>query len=120
VVESVSGRGLAGSGIATGAEDPFEFANEVRTVERAYGAGEYLTWEEGTPPRKFLDDLIWEGGLKSAVLKPGVFEEMKDRYYTLRDWDVATDTPTEATLGRFGSADVAEGLRKRNWLPSSA
>jgi aldehyde:ferredoxin oxidoreductase len=110
----------AGSGIETSVEDLFEFANKVRTMERAYEAGEGLTREQETLPRKFFDNPIREGDLKGAVLEPDKFEEMKDHYYALRDWDVATGIPTEATLGRFGLDDVAEDLKKRGRLPSSS
>jgi aldehyde:ferredoxin oxidoreductase len=110
----------AGSGIETSVEDLFEFANKVRTMERAYEAGEGLTREQVTLPRKFFDNPIREGDLKGAVLEPDKFEEMKDHYYALRDWDVATGIPTEATLGRFGLDDVAEDLKKRGRLPSSS
>jgi aldehyde:ferredoxin oxidoreductase len=40
----------------------------------------------------------------------------RDRYYQLREWDVATGLQTRAHLGSLGLADVADGLAKRGLL----
>jgi aldehyde:ferredoxin oxidoreductase len=38
------------------------------------------------------------------------WEDLKDRYYALRGWNVATGRPTRARLERLGMAGVADTL----------
>ena len=51
---------------------------------------------------------------KDSVVDRGQFELMKDEYYRLRGWDVATGLQTESKLIELGLADVAGELRKMN------
>jgi len=51
---------------------------------------------------------------KGSVVDRGQFELMKDEYYRLRGWDVATGLQTESKLTELGLADVARELRKVN------
>jgi len=44
------------------------------------------------------------------------WESLKDRYYTLRGWDVATGRPTRATLEALDMKAVAVGLEKAGKL----
>jgi aldehyde:ferredoxin oxidoreductase len=50
---------------------------------------------------------------KGAVVHREEFEKMKDEYYGLRRWDVATGFQTKATLEELGLRDVADDLEKR-------
>lgn len=45
------------------------------------------------------------------------FEALKDRYYALRGWDVATGRPKRAKLAELGLTDVADTLDKEGKLP---
>ncbi len=47
---------------------------------------------------------------KSAVLDRQEFEKMKDQFYQLRGWDVATGLQTKAKLIELGLAEVAKDL----------
>jgi len=51
---------------------------------------------------------------KGAVIDREGFERMKDDYYRLRGWDVATGLPTESKLTELGLAEVARELDKMN------
>lgn len=51
---------------------------------------------------------------EGSVVDRGQFESMKDEYYRLRGWDVATGLQTEAKLTELGLADVARELKKMN------
>ena len=53
---------------------------------------------------------------KGAVLDRGKFESMKDEYYSLRGWDVATGLQTRATLEQLGLGDVAGDLEQRGLI----
>ena len=50
---------------------------------------------------------------KGEVLDRQKFEKMKDEYYALRGWDVATGLQTQAKLAELGMGDIAEDLSKR-------
>jgi aldehyde:ferredoxin oxidoreductase len=50
---------------------------------------------------------------EGAVVDREKFEGMKDDYYRLRGWDIATGFPTRAKLNGLGMADVAADLEKR-------
>jgi aldehyde:ferredoxin oxidoreductase len=57
---------------------------------------------------------------KGAVVDRSEFEAMKDEYYALRGWDVATGLQTSAVLTDLGLRDVAEDLHARGLTISSA
>ncbi|MFC1994420.1 aldehyde ferredoxin oxidoreductase N-terminal domain-containing protein [Chloroflexota bacterium] len=50
---------------------------------------------------------------KDAVVDREKFEKMKDEYYQLRGWDVASGLQTEAKLKELGLDDIAEDLVQR-------
>ena len=50
---------------------------------------------------------------KGAVFERDRFEKMKDEYYELRNWDVATGLQTKAILEELGLKDVATDLDRR-------
>jgi len=121
----------AGSGKETTPEKLFEFAEKVRTMERAYEIGEGLHRDQDTLPKSYLDnpitaerleEVMGESAafLEGVVLESAKFEEMKSKYYELRGWDVATGAPTEEILKKYGLDDVAEGLKNRGKLSAAA
>ena len=54
--------------------------------------------------------------LKGAVVDREAFERMKDEYYELRRWDVATGLQTRATLEELELEDVAQDLGQRGLI----
>ncbi len=50
---------------------------------------------------------------RGAVLARADFERVKDEYYRLRRWDVATGLQLSSTLGNMGLRDVASDLEAR-------
>ena len=53
---------------------------------------------------------------KGAVVDRQEFERMKDEYYQIRGWDVATGLQTRPTLEGLGLKDVADDLERRGLL----
>ena len=100
----------AGSGIETDVQDLFEYAGKIRTLERAYEAGEGLTREHDTLPSKAFGVARDGGTIEGDLLDPARFEEMKTQYYDLRGWDPQTGVPTQETLRGLGLHDVADAL----------
>ncbi len=50
---------------------------------------------------------------KGAVVEKDKFEAMRDEYYSLRGWDVASGLQTTSKLEELGLQDVAEDLTQR-------
>ncbi len=50
---------------------------------------------------------------KGAVVEPDKFERMKDEFYRLRGWDVATGLQTRSKLSELGLEDVVDDLAQR-------
>jgi aldehyde:ferredoxin oxidoreductase len=102
----------------------FNLQRAIRIRERQSGREDDTLPEfwHTTPLRKsFLNPKLLAPGpsgqpimRKGSVLDRNRFELMKDEYYRLRGWDVATGLPTESKLAELGLTDVASELRKLN------
>jgi aldehyde:ferredoxin oxidoreductase len=110
----------AGTGIETGAATLHEVAGRVKHLERAFCVREGMTRETDSLPRQFTDKPLEEGPFKGMVLKTSDVEALKDRYYALRGWDLATGIPTRETLEAAGLGDVAHDLEERGKLPKKS
>ena len=53
---------------------------------------------------------------KGEVVDRGKFESMKDEYYALRGWDVATGLQTKATLEEIGLGDIVDDLEREQLI----
>jgi len=53
---------------------------------------------------------------KGTVVEKERFERMKDEYYELRQWDVATGLQTRSKLEELGLEDIAQDLEQRGLL----
>jgi len=49
---------------------------------------------------------------KGSVIDRGEFEKMKDEYYEIRGWDVATGLQTKSKLSELSLADVAQKMEE--------
>ena len=56
---------------------------------------------------------------KGAVLDREKFEEVKDEYYSLRGWDVATGLQTRAKLEELGLKDMVGDLERRGLIAAA-
>ena len=55
---------------------------------------------------------------KGTVVNKGQFESLKDEYYHLRGWDIATGLQTESKLAELGLKDVSYELKKGSLIRS--
>jgi aldehyde:ferredoxin oxidoreductase len=120
----------AGSGIDTSVDKLFEYARKIRNLERAYSCREGVTREMDSFPQRYFDTAITYEGInfedlnnvhyekRTSILEKSKFEAMKDRYYTVRGWDLATGIPARETLEKYGLGYVADDLEKRGKLPA--
>ncbi|MFC1912583.1 aldehyde ferredoxin oxidoreductase family protein [Chloroflexota bacterium] len=119
----------AGTGLETSEETLFEFARKVKNLERAYNVREGMTRKADSLPKKFMDQPVTYTRFdyqdvnnirkvqQTAILKTDKFEKMKDEYYVLRGWDIASGVPTQETLEQNGLSHVAQDLAERGKLP---
>lgn len=100
----------AGSGRAIDVQTLLDFANKIRTLERAYEIQEGYTREKQVLPERFYET-IKEGRLKGLRLTHEELEDMKTKYYRLRGWDEETGIPTEEILNRYGFNKAVQNLK---------
>jgi len=96
----------AGVGVEFTNETLFNIAKRIRNLERAFIVREGITRENDMFPERCFNRPTENG----SVLEFDKFEKMKDDYYVLRGWDVATGIPTRKTLEAVGLGDVANDL----------
>jgi aldehyde:ferredoxin oxidoreductase len=107
----------AGMGIEMSEEMLFDIARRVKNLERAYCVREGMTRQTDSLPKGWMDSPIDRGNFKGVMLDSSKFEEMKNRYYAIREWDIETGIPTRKTLERSGLGGIADDLEKRGMLP---
>jgi len=56
---------------------------------------------------------------RGAVLDRDKFESLKDEYYSLRGWDVATGLQTRARLEQLGLGDIVDDLEQRGLIAAA-
>jgi len=86
-----------------------EGAARLRQVARAFGTRCGLGRKDDVVSTGFYNQL--NGSVPELGFTEAELEKMKDDYYRLVRWDVATGTPAEKTLRELGLDDVADRLR---------
>jgi len=123
IVSAVTGRELDEEGLNRIGERVFNLQRAILVREGHKGrASDTIPEQAYTEPLEYeIQDpqLIMPGkdgevvSLKGRVVDREAFEKMKDEYYQLRKWDVATGLQTRAQLEDVGLKDVAQDLERR-------
>jgi aldehyde:ferredoxin oxidoreductase len=92
------------------------FQRRVRLLERAFNCRQGLRRQHDTLPEQSFADASPDGNFEGTAVDQCTFEEMKDRYYELRGWNLASGVPTRTTLESFGLEDVADELEREGVL----
>lgn len=90
------------------------YQQRVCQLERAFNCRGGLRREYDTLPDQYFTGSEPDSRFGSIAMDRSRLEIMKDSYYQLRGWDLATGVPTRATLESFDLKDVADELEKRN------
>jgi aldehyde:ferredoxin oxidoreductase len=77
---------------------------------RAFNAREGLTRDQDTLPKKLFKKALKGGRSEGIILDEAELAAGMDMYFTQAGWDIATGTPTRATLEDTGLAWVADEL----------
>jgi len=72
--------------------------DRLQTMARAYCVREGLTREQDILPGRIMSDPLPDGPAQGMVLDRSSLEKMKDAYYEMRGWDVASGIPTRTKL----------------------
>jgi aldehyde:ferredoxin oxidoreductase len=72
--------------------------DRLQTMARAFCAREGMRREHDILPARLMLDPLPDGPAQGMVLDRASLERMKDAYYELRGWDVATGIPTPTKL----------------------
>jgi aldehyde:ferredoxin oxidoreductase len=79
--------------------DEFHKCGErLQAMARAYCAREGLRREQDILPGRLMLDPLPDGPAQGMLLERSSLEKMKDAYYEMRGWDLATGIPTPAKL----------------------
>jgi len=90
----------------------YEIGERVCGIERAIVVRDGRTRETDSIPDFFFNVPIPDGYQEGRKLDRKKFERMKDEYYGLRGWDVATGFPRRSTLEKLGLNEVAAEMGK--------
>ncbi len=85
----------------------------IYNLMRLYCVLEGVHREQDTLPRRLMEDPLPDGPARGMRIESQVLEALKDAYYRLRGWDVASGIPTPAKLAELGLAELAGKLNQR-------
>lgn len=72
--------------------------DRLQTLGRCFCAREGLRRDQDILPERIMSDPLPDGPAQGMTLDRASLEKMKDAYYELRGWDVASGVPTPAKL----------------------
>jgi aldehyde:ferredoxin oxidoreductase len=103
----------AGLGKKITADELTGAQQRARHLERAFNCREGLRRSHDTPSENVFANWEPDGRFEAVIMDRSRFEAIKDRYYALRGWDLATGVPTRRTLESSGLKDVADALERQ-------
>ncbi len=80
--------------------------DRLQNLARVYSVREGLRREHDILPQRLMSDPLPDGPAKGMVFDRPALEKMKDAYYELRGWDLATGIPTPARLHELDLDDL--------------
>jgi aldehyde:ferredoxin oxidoreductase len=95
----------------------YNIAERIITTERAFNVRDGVTRKDDIIHDFYFTTPVVDGPQKGRKLDRKKFEKMKDEYYQLRGWDVATGVPSRKRLKELGLTDIAKSLEKLGTLP---
>jgi aldehyde:ferredoxin oxidoreductase len=78
----------------------------IYNLMRLFSVREGITREMDTLPARLMEDPLPDGPAQGMVIDRDTMEMLKDAYYVLRGWDVATGIPTAEKLRELELGDL--------------
>ena len=82
----------------------------IYNLMRAFCVREGIDREKDTLPERLMSDPLPDGPAQGMVIDRDTLEMMKDAYYKLRGWDMATGIPTADRLRELGLDDLVDDM----------
>ena len=93
-----------------------EIADRIVNVEKAFNVREGFTRRDDSLPTRFFKEPVPTGPRKGAYVEKEKFDDMLDKYYTLRGWDEKDGLQLEGTLRRLGLEEIISELKAEGKL----
>ena len=93
-----------------------ECGDRLQTLARAYSVREGLRRDQDILPDRLMLDPLPDGPARGMVLDRPSLEKLKDAYYEMRGWDVASGIPSP---GKLHELDL-DFLTPQLWADASA
>jgi aldehyde:ferredoxin oxidoreductase len=92
----------AGTGWDFDLEEFRKCGDRLQNMARMYCAREGLRREHDILPQRLMLDPLPDGPAQGMLLDRDSLEKLKDAYYEMRGWDLATGIPTPVKLSELG------------------
>ncbi|MBK9711371.1 MAG: aldehyde ferredoxin oxidoreductase family protein [Kouleothrix sp.] len=102
----------AATGWPTSIDDVQRIGRRRLNMLRAFNAREGLSREQDTLPKRMFKEPLQGGKSNGIALDRAELEAALDSYYAMAGWDVATGTPTRATLESLDLGWIADQLEQ--------
>jgi len=83
----------------------------TNNLAKAFNVGAGFTRKDDTLPERLLTEPLKGGASKGHFISKDELKKMLDEYYTEREWDIQTGTPTRKKLTELGLGYVADALK---------
>ena len=108
--EDLVGLISAATGWDFGVDEFRQCGERAYNLMRAYCVREGITREQDTLPGRLIADPLPDGPAQGMVIDRDTLEMMKDAYYELRGWDLATGIPAPGKLRELGLDELIADL----------
>ncbi len=83
----------------------------IYNLMRAFNVREGVSRADDALPPRLMEDPLPGGPAQGQVMDLETVELMKDAYYRVRGWDLASGKPTPATMERLGLEGLVKEVR---------
>jgi aldehyde:ferredoxin oxidoreductase len=98
------------TGLAITPDEVYKVGERINNLARAFNVREGFTRQDDTLPSRLMTEPLKAGASKGHFISKEDLNTMLDEYYTEREWDLATGTPSRAKLVQLNLKYVADEL----------
>ena len=98
------------TGFSYNPDEIVRVGERVNNLARAFNVREGFKRQHDILPKRLMEEPLAEGASKGAVINTKDLNTMLDEYYTVRNWNLETGTPTKEKLSELGLGYAAGQL----------